>query len=190
VHHFDIVQWAMDTKWPKIVSAVGGKFAFPNDNRQWPDTFSAVAEFGPGPVAKKGFVLQYSMRIGASHERRSHSKCFFGTQSSLWIDRGRYTITCETLHSGKKNVADVEVQASDDEYQHMKVFVDNVRNRTQPVDNLEIGHRASNIGHLMNVAHEAGRKIHWDGEQEHHVGDAEADALVHRAYRAPWKLEV
>ena len=190
VHHFDVVNWAMDVKWPATVSAAGGKFAFPKDTREWPDTFSAIAEYGPGPVAKNGFVLQYSMRAGSRHEHRSHSKCFFGTDASLWIDRGRYTITGETAHSGKKAVPNVEVVAGDDEYRHVKVFLDNVRNRTQPIDNLEIGNRATNVGHLMNVAYEVGRKIRWDGEKEHVVDDAQADALVHRAYRAPWKLEV
>jgi predicted dehydrogenase len=190
VHHFDIVNWAMGSQWPATVRAAGGKYAFPKDNRQWPDTFSAIAEFGPGPVSKAGFVLQYSMRIGSRHEHRSHSKCFFGSKASLWIDRGRFTITGETTHDGKKAVPDLEVAAGDDENNHMRVFLENVRNRTQPVDNLAVGHRASNIGHLMNVAYESGRTIRWDGENEHVVGDAAADALVHRSYRAPWKLEV
>jgi len=190
VHHFDVVQWAMGVRWPRAVSAGGGKFAFPDDNRQWPDTFSAVAEYGPGPVAKNGFVLQYSMRIGCRYEHRSHAKCFYGTRAALWIDRGRYTIVGETPRDGRKAVADVEVLASADEYHHMQVFADNVRSRKRPVADVEVGHRASNVGHLMNVAYEVGRKIRWDGQGEQVIGDAEANARVHRAYRAPWKLEV
>ena len=190
VHHFDIVNWAMGVQWPTAVSAGGGKFAFPDDNRQWPDTFSAIAEFGPGPVAKNGFILQYSMRIGCRHEHRSHAKCFYGTEGTLWIDRGRYTITGETPRAGKKAIPDVEVLASDDEYHHTQVFLDNVRNHKQPVDNLEVGHRATSVGHLMNVAYEVGRKIRWDGQREQVIDDDAANALVHRQYRAPWKLEV
>jgi predicted dehydrogenase len=190
VHHFDVVNWAMGVRWPKAVSAGGGKFAFPEDNRQWPDTFSAVAEYGPGPVAKNGFLLQYTMRIGSRHEHRSHAKCFFGTRATLLIDRSRYTIVGETPRAGQKAVADVEVLASQDEYHHQQVFVDNVRNRTKPFADVEVGHCSSNLGHLMNVSYEVGRKIHWDGEQEQVIGDAEANARVHRPYRAPWKLEV
>ena len=85
VHHFDIVQWAMGVKWPNVISAGGGKFAFPDDNRQWPDTFSGIVEYGPGPVAKNGFILQYSMRIGCRREQRSHAKCFFGTTLKTWL---------------------------------------------------------------------------------------------------------
>lgn len=190
VHHFDILNWAMDVRWPNTVSANGGKFAFPDDNRQWPDTFSAIAEYGPGPVAKNGFALQYSMRIGCRYEKRSHAKCFFGTDAALWIDRGRYTITGETPRNGKKAVPDVEVLASDDEYQHTQVFLDNVRNHKKPVDDVEVGHCATGLGHLMNVSYEVGRKIRWDGAKQAVVGDDEANAHIYRTYRAPWKLEV
>ncbi len=190
VHHFDVVQWAMGVQWPKAVSARGGKFAFPDDNRQWPDTFSAIAEYGPGPVAKNGFLLQYAMRIGSRYEHRSHSKCFFGTNAALWIDRSRYTIVGETPRDGKKAVPDVEVLASQDEYHHLQVFLDNVRSRTKPVADVQVGHYASNVGHLMNVAYEVGRSIRWDGQRELVIGDAAANARVHREYRSPWKLEV
>ena len=42
----------------------------------------------------------------------------------------------------------------------------------------------------MNVSWLAGRRIEWDGEKEQVVGDPEANALVDKPYRAPWKLEV
>jgi predicted dehydrogenase len=190
VHHFDVVHWAMGVQWPDVISAVGGKFAMPDDNRQWPDTFSAVAQYAPGPVAKNGFLLQYTMRIGCRREHRSHSKCFFGTDAALWIDRGRYTIIGETSRAGKKAVADVEVLAGDDEYRHIQVFIDNVRNRKKPIADIEVGHHATNVGHLMNVAYEVGRTIRWDGRREQVIDDVEANARVHRKYREPWKLEV
>ncbi len=190
VHHYDVVHWAMGVRWPDAVTAAGGKFAFPGDNRQWPDTLSAVAEYGPGPVAKNGFVLQYSLRIGCRREHRSHAKCFYGTNASLWLDRGRYTIVGEVLQNGKKVVPDVEVLADDDEYEHTRVFLDNVRNRKKPLADLEVGHLATNVGHLMNVSYEVGHKIRWDGCREHAIDDAEADARVHRTYRGPWKLDV
>jgi len=42
----------------------------------------------------------------------------------------------------------------------------------------------------MSIAYWTGRKIEWDGEKEQVIGDAEANALVTRKYREPWKLEV
>jgi hypothetical protein len=114
-----------------------------------------------------------------------------GTEATLWLDRGRYTIVGETPRSGTKKVPDVEVLATEgDETRHTQVFLDNVRNHTKPADDVEVGHYSSNVGHLMNVAYEVGRKIHWDGRREQVVDDAQANALVHRAYRAPWELKL
>ncbi len=42
----------------------------------------------------------------------------------------------------------------------------------------------------MNIAWRVGRKVRWDAEKEQIIDDAEADALVTKAYRAPWSLEV
>jgi predicted dehydrogenase len=202
VHHYDIVHWAMGVQWPKTVMANGGNYAGFHDCREWPDTFSAIVEYGPGPVAKDGFLLQYTARPANRYLRRSHSKSFHGTNGTLWVDRSRYTIVGETqsgrlvdkegaaLEVGKKVIPDEEVRHSNDIYRHVQVFLDNVRNHKKPKADVEVGYHATNVGHLMNVAYEAGRKIHWDGQRNLVVGDAEANALLNRRYRAPWKLEV
>ena len=195
VHHFDVVLWAMGVKYPKKVSAMGGQYAF-KDNREWPNTMSAILEFGPGPVAKDGFVMQYDMRIGCRREARSHGKCFLGTEASMTVDRSRYTVVPEVLGRKKSTPYEglvnkgQETLASDDEAKHTQVFLDNVRNRTQPFANCETCHHATNLGHLMNISWQLGRTIHWDGENDRAIDDPEANKLVNKPYRAPWKLEV
>lgn len=195
VHHFDILLWAMGVKYPKAVSAMGGNFAF-QDDRQWPNTMSAILEFGPGPVAKNGFILQYDMRIGCRREHRSHSKCFLGTEASMLLDRGRYTIVEEPLSDTRGTITEglvnrpQDVTGQEDEYRHTEVFLKNVREHTQPFANTETGHHATNLGHLMNISWQLGRTIRWDGENEQAIDDAEANALVNKPYRDPWKLEV
>ena len=52
-----------------------------------------ICEYGPGPVAKKGFLLQYTFRSGCRRERRSHGKLFCGSEASMILDRSGYTIT-------------------------------------------------------------------------------------------------
>jgi len=202
VHHYDIVHWAMGVQWPKTVMANGGNYAGFHDCREWPDTFSAIVEYGPGPVAKDGFLLQYTARPANRYLRRSHSKSFHGTRGTLWVDRSRYTIVGETqsgrlvdnegaaLEVGQKLIPDEEVRAGNDIYHHIQVFLDNVRNHRKPEADVEVGYYATNVGHLMNIAYEVGRKIHWDGQRDLVLDDPEANALVNRKYRTPWKLEV
>jgi hypothetical protein len=42
--------------------------------------------------------------------------------------------------------------------------------------------------HLGNIAFRTGRRIQWDVANERIVGDAEAQKLVTKPYRAPWSL--
>ncbi|MGQ9575595.1 MAG: Gfo/Idh/MocA family protein [Thermoguttaceae bacterium] len=183
VHHYDIVNWAMGVTEPIAATAIGGKYGFKEDNTEWPDTFSGILEYGPGPVAKKGFILQYTYRGCCRREQRSHGKIFFGSEASMILDRGGYTIRLE------RELKDVETFRGGPPMHH-KVFIDCVRAHKRPENDVESGHHASNPGHLMNIAWKVGRRIRWDGQKEQVLDDPEANALVHKPYRAPWKLEV
>jgi predicted dehydrogenase len=195
VHHFDIVLWAMDVKWPKSAYATGGNFAF-QDNYEWPNTFSATLEFGPGPVAKHGFVLDYTMRTGCRREVKSHGKCFIGTEASMVLDRSGYSIVQEPRRGQKITPqgalinAEETVAAKDDHLYHFQVFLDNLRSRKQPSANPETCHYATAVGHLANISYLAGRNIRWDGENHKVLGDPTAQKLVTKPYRAPWKLQI
>jgi predicted dehydrogenase len=185
VHHFDIVNWYMGTNSPRSATAMGGKLCF-NDSREWPDTFSGVLEYGPCEAAKNGFLLQYTFRGGCRREQRSHCKIFHGSKASLIIDRSGYTITEE--QGGAAGVRGESFRGKS--HYHAADFLSNVRNHTLPETDVEVGHYASNPGHLMNIAWKVGRQITWDNESEQVVGDPESNALVTKKYRAPWKLEV
>lgn len=197
VHHYDIVNWCMGVTQPKSAIASGGFYAFEKTNTQWPDTFDAVCEYGPGPVAGDGFLLQYTFRGGSRRERYGHGKCFFGTEASMLLHRHGYTIAREDP-TGKKlgeviesaqNVytGDIHVQSLK---AHAEVFLDCVRNRKKSPADVEAGFQGTTPGHLMNLAWRLGRKIHWNAEKHEIVGDEEANALVTKKYRAPWSLEV
>jgi len=183
VHHYDIVHWALDVKAPVAAVASGGNFCFEKYNHDYPDTFSGVLQYPPGPVAKKGFLLQYTFRGGCRREQRCNAKCFFGTEASMILDRAGYTITPKR---GKGKPESFRTEGRN----HLGVFVKHVRDRTRPLADVEQGHYASMPGHLLNIAWRVGRKIHYDPEQEQIVGDPEANALVGKAYRPPWTLDV
>ena len=73
---------------------------------------------------------------------------------------------------------------------HAKEFLQCVRDRTRPSADVATGHTSTNPGHLLNIAWRVGRRIHWDADHEQVTGDDQANALVTKPYRAPWKLEV
>lgn len=195
VHHFDVVLWAMKQQWPEQAFATGGNFAF-EDNHEYPNTFSGTLTFGPGPVAKHGFVLQYTMRTGGKRITRAHGKVFVGTEASMILDRAGYSIVKE-VPAGQKGTPSGEyvnapetVLPADDHRKHFQVFLQNVRDRKQSTANIETLHQATTVGHLMNISWEVGRSVKWNGARHEITGDPEANSKVLRPYRAPWKLAV
>ncbi len=192
VHHYDTVHMCLGVTAPKTATASGGMLCFEDTNTEWPDTFSAICEYGPGPVAKKGFLLQYTFRSGCRREQRSHGKLFCGTEASMLLDRSGYTITPEIGKPGKEesvgNAFAGDSTHLDSLAAHAQVFLEAIRNDRRPPADVEQGHFSTNPGHLMNIAWKVGRKIRWDAEAEQVLDDQEANALVMKPYRAPWTL--
>ena len=76
---------------------------------------------------------------------------------------------------------------------HVRNFLKCVTSREMPVADIEIGHRTTTACHLGNIALRLERKLHWDGQAERFIGNdtatEEANRMLVRPYRAPWKLE-
>jgi hypothetical protein len=71
---------------------------------------------------------------------------------------------------------------------HARNFLDCVRSRQQPVENLDVGHHVSAVAALGNIALRSKSRIEWDAAAERVTGNEAANALLRREYRAPWKL--
>jgi hypothetical protein len=71
---------------------------------------------------------------------------------------------------------------------HVENFFDCVRTRQRPIADVELGHQASNVAHLANIAYKTGRKLRWDAAQETFVDDEAASQLLSRRARHPWAI--
>jgi predicted dehydrogenase len=193
VHHCDIVHMAMGAEAPVAAVASGGKWAYGDrDNREWPDTFNGVCEYPPCPAAKDGFAMTYTLRTGSDPlvEGRRNGKAFHGTEGSLVIGRDGYDLYAAGKDRGVQPEQRVKSRLKEHEVvlAHVKRFVECVRERRRPETDIEVGHRATTPGHLMNIAWRLGRRVRWDASSERFKNDAEADALLSRQYRSPWSL--
>lgn len=206
-HHIDIIHWAMNVPGPLAVSASGGKYSI-QDNRETPDTLEVLFEY-------PGFILTYSHRLLNAHApmQRGYGIEFYGTDGTLFLDRGGYEITPETrgqeddpvspymaqassstqsrreerrIRSGRTEY--VRAPGSEQHLRHVLNFLECVKSRNKPISDVETGHRSTTAPHLGNIALRVGRKIRWDVEKEQIIGDPEAGKLLRKEYRAPWKL--
>ena len=88
--------------------------------------------------------------------------------------RARHAVGREQGHAG--------------ETEHQANFVECVRSGSRPNADVEISVKSTLLCHLGNIAFRGKRRIQWDVDGERVVGDSEAQAMVDKPYRAPWKL--
>jgi predicted dehydrogenase len=191
-HRFDTVHQIMGVDTPLTVSASGGRFSM-KDASEMPDTLQATYEY-------PGFIMSYETSDLNAHglggrtpgmkyynargaEDRPHGEAYYGTNGALFADRIGFEIYPERdrVKRRQTNVADATSP-------HARAFVECVRSRKTPPATVEMGHRATLIGHLGNIAFKTGRKLKWDAAREEFPGDPEASKLLGREARKPWNL--
>src|SRR6266545_3260305 len=189
-HMIDIANWAMGIKAPSSAVSFGGKYGYPSDAMETPDTQQVVWAYPTFSM-----VWEHAIGIGRGPEAREHGVAFVGENGTLVVDRAGWEVYPETdgIDKGLREYKTVGFprQSSGQEQYHLKHvenFIDCMRSRERPRSDVEIGHDSMIACHLGNMAQRLGRMIRWDVEREAVIGDPEAQKMVSRPYRAPWKL--
>ena len=69
----------------------------------------------------------------------------------------------------------------------MQDFLAAIASRGRPVADIEQGHISAASCILANISMKLGRSLEWDSDAQQVVDDTEANGLLKRSYRAPWK---
>jgi predicted dehydrogenase len=205
-HSIDVAQWFLGVDGPLAVSSIGGRFALEDDG-ETPDTQDAILEY-PGCTAV------WSHREASAGRHGGGSIEFYGTKGSMIIGRHGFEVFPDTRiepenaiptfqgqpAGGPKRVAPAAGgglrlwtesrkgtgSEADQLERHTRNFLDAVKTRQPTTAGVEDGHRVATTCHLANISLRLKRKLVWDAAREQVVGDAEANAMLTRAYRAPW----
>jgi len=203
----------MDAKIPKSVYSAGGRW-FLKDNCEVPDTQDIIMEY-PGFTV----TCQYREATAGLSGLGMGALTFFGTFGCLPMSRGGFDLYADRKVNPNNVVAgilgvkghpvggpqlepeekgefwtesakDDSGDAIKDYSRHMRNFLDCVKSRKQPLSDLQSGHEVATACHLSNISLRIGRKLVWDAEKQEIVGDAEANSMLVRPYRAPWDAEL
>jgi predicted dehydrogenase len=190
-HMIDIANWGMNVTAPKAAVSIGGKFGFPDDAEETPDTQQALWEFD-----NFSMIWEHATAIGQGPYMRDHGVAFHGNNGVLVVDRGGWEVLAETetppgspKHYRMAGEPRRGTGGTDSHLAHVKNFLECMDSRARPRSDVEIGHNSMIACHLGNIAYRLGRRVAWDVAGEKMIGDAEAQALVTRPYRAPWALK-
>jgi predicted dehydrogenase len=197
-HRFETVHQIMGVTAPRTVSASGGRFSLKGAG-DVPDIIQVTYEY-PGFVMSYEGVLLNAHGLGGrtpgmryynarGAEDRPNGMAFYGTNGALFADRIGYEIYPDPKpdRSGPR-MERKQLNTTDATPQHARHFIECVRTRKQSPADVETGHKATNIGHLGNIALATGRKLKWDAVKEVFPGEPAASALLGRKARKPWNL--
>lgn len=182
IHWMDQILWWSDEKYPRKMYSTGARHIL-RDNSDAPDTQIATFEF-------EGFTATWEHRLYAGNEaEKAPLGCYFyGTEGTFhmgWQDGW-------TFHPADRNKPTIHEDAKLNEPDGQNIrelwldFLQSIRSGKRAVCDIEIGHRSTNMSLLGMLSYKLGRSVRWDGEKEIIVGDAQANSLLRRPYRAPW----
>jgi len=183
VHLLDYALYGMDVTAPKSIMAMGGKYGYPHDACETPDSLQTIYEFD-------GFNVMWDHAIGINDGAygRQHGLGFVGENGTLVIDRSGWEVIPEVVSKVTRMEA-VPLQKGGNQglNNHVRNFLDCMKTRNPNTNaSVEIGAHIAKFSQLGNIAYRSGKKLVWDGTK--FINDVDANKYLIHSYREPWKL--
>lgn len=181
VHLIDYILYGMGVSVPESAMAIGGKYAFPDDDMVTPDTMTAVYDF-------RDFTLiwEHSIGIGLGNWKRPHGMSYVGENGTLVLDRNGWEVVPE-----KQRMEAVPVQKNVGVGLdlHVRNFLDCIKNNSPQKLNagIDIGKGVALAAQMGNIALRTGEKVYWDDSKQSFRSES-ANKLITPVYNNGWKL--
>lgn len=184
VHHLDIAQWGNGTEMsgPTEVEGTG---VFPKDML----TDGATSWQIENRYANGVTLVHMDDATARKHPQQvakyGHGVLFIGTEGWVHVDRGLIDANPKSLLKATSGPNEIHLFKSDN---HHANFIDAIKGRTKPAAPIDIAVRTDTLCHLEQIAIKLRRKLRWDAVKEAFIGDEEANGMLDRPMRGPWKL--
>jgi predicted dehydrogenase len=164
VHQTDIVNFMLSKTTPKSCCASGGIYRW-HDDRDTPDTFSAVYEYGDN------FQLNYSCYFGNDHYGFGEQLC--GNEGTIEVMNRQDLYFTPESYKGKAPASissrapihlngRADFNEADGAINHFRNFILSVQGKEKPIAPPPVGQQAAISGHLATLSFKNNKKILWD----------------------------
>ncbi len=171
-HYCDIAQWGMGTERTGPVE-VHGKGVFPTG-----PLYDTVEHYEFVCKYAQGFTM-----IVAGHLENGIR--FEGSDGWAFVSHQKIDASRKSLLDSAIDPNEIHLYESND---HKGNFLDCIRTRAETVSPAEIAQRSVSVGHLGVIAITLGRKLKWDPANERFTNDEQANRMLSRLMRSPWRL--
>ncbi len=163
VHQTDITNYVCGKTVPSTCVASGGIYRWTGDDRDVPDTFSALYEY------PDRFHINYSSYFGNDHY--GYGENFMGNEGTIEVlNRQVLNFYPETFR-GKapekikaRQEVHIELPGNDNRAveSHIRNFIEAVQGKAQIIATPIIGQQAAISGHLATLSYRNNKKVVWD----------------------------
>jgi predicted dehydrogenase len=196
VHMLDMVRWMLDLGMPSRISSAGGILIDKASKANITDSQSATFDYGNLQV-----VWTHRSYGDPPDPKYPWGATFYGDKGTLKAGVMSYDFVPaggrgESIHEDvtyefdkfpeDRTEKDLETHVAPAIRAHMTDFLACIESRQKPVADIEQGYMSTAACILANLSMGLGRSLRWDHANGVVVGDAEANRLLRRPYRAPW----
>jgi predicted dehydrogenase len=201
VHLLDYALKGMNVGLPSYVYGSGGKFAYPDDAMETPDTLTATYQY-PG----FNITWDHACGIGNGFFGRREGLAFFGENGTMILTRAGWEVLPEDAVNSRnfpycypcdserkpntKRMEPLEQQKGTGQglYLHAGNMLECIKSRKLPNCDIAIGAEIAKLSHISNISCRLGTALRWDDPTSSFIGNKAANRLAKAHYRAPWTL--
>ena len=193
VHLLDFALEGMKAGVPLEVYSSGGKFAYPDDAMETPDTLTSTLKYD-----RYNIIWDHACGISTGLFNRQFGVAYVGELGTLVIDRSGWEVIPQIGVDRKPRMEPVTLKKVGYTFEgekleefglkaHVHNFLDSIVSRELPNADIAIGAKVAKLCQTINIAHRINRPVHWD-ESKKQFAEAEANMLIRPNYRSPWKF--
>jgi len=174
VHDMDIAFWGMGHEWDGPIE-VEGRGVYPEDG-----LYDTVLTYH----LEYRFANGVRLFLTTLDETPRHGVRFEGTDGWVYT---RSEIDGEPRSLLREVIGPDEVHLYESTL-HEKNFLDCVKSRAKTIAPIDVAYRACTTCLIGGIALQLRRKVVWDPRREEFVDDPEANRLMSRTMRPPWRV--
>lgn len=189
-HHIDTAQWGMGTDYGGPVEVEGqgeflkgGLYDTVSSYRfecRYAEGFTLIVSDGkqrPDNIGGVPFTRGlWGLNIGVLFE---------GTEGWVQVNRGGLDVWPRALRRASIGPTEIHLYKSNN---HKRDFLNCIHSCKKAAAPVETAQRAATVGRLGIIAMKLGRKLRWDPKSERFIGDEQANRMLSRPMRSPWRL--
>jgi predicted dehydrogenase len=188
VHEIDIALLAMRAGRPISVTASGGKFAYPDDASETPDTLQAIFQY-----PKFNMLWEHATGIDLGPYGKREGIAFIGNNGTLVLNRQGFEVIREYESNGYSSEGEplmnkIESMNSTEGVNYVDLHTVNFLKAIKENNYhlleapIESGANSAINAQMGNISYKIGRKVRWDDTTKLFINDNEANQMIKSIY--------